>query len=764
MLQKIFLQPAGHSVARAVNLEKRLWALALAMSVLILGVLATPLFMGEVYVQDDLGIFHLSARYFYAQSLTHGESFIWWPSVLGGYYLHGEGQAGLYHPVHLLLYRLLPFVMAFNIELLLHYPFMLAGTYLFFRRWDLRSDAAMFGAMVFTFAGFNLLHFIHPNIVAVIAHTPWLLLAIEEAMCGSDPRRVSWAKFSVGLLTTSQLLLGHPQAVWFSGVLEVLYLGWRFPDWQGTTRLWSLGIAKVLGILGGSVQLLPTWDAVVQSMRQETPYVTAYRYRDSLNPINLAQFVAPYVAKTRVFGSRFVNEFGIYSGAIAAAVPLWLLIRRKVLTARRWPVMSVLCLALLGLVLAMGRYGYVYRLQTYLPLVNWFGVPVRYIFLLQFALAVGAAFLFSDLATIVQSRTPIPRRQFWTLTALPVISVGVIGAAIWVRSHPMAWPALAAQLATPERILLASVPIVLATTLILVAARGSPYALAGIVVFAAIDQGIYGVSFLWDPFRSSPFETVSAAQALPPETTSYRVQSDNNFLTLRGFQLAGGYIAFRPRPLMNPLNVKRLQLAGVEWVQTRAPWTRTDTSLELDPLLARDTRVTFDGLGNPSSWAHVSNPMARARLVTQSRVSVAPAQDLDSINITATALVPEALRLEEGPVGRVSIEFDKPGHIRLRAAVPSRQLLSLTESWHDGWRASVDGVPRDVVRVNGDFLGCVVEAGQHSVEFSFQPESLRRGAWLSGLGLTLLLLVHFQALVRYSVASSKHEVSTYAQA
>src|SRR5262249_11024995 len=258
----------------------------------------------------------------------------------------------------------------------------------------------MFGAMVFTFASFNLLHFIHPNVVAVIAHTPWLLLAIEEAMCGSDPRRVSWAKFSVGLLTTSQLLLCHPQAVWISTVLEVLYLGWRFSEWRGAGRLWSLGIAKVLGILGGSVQLMATFDAAVQSMRQETQFVAAYRFRDSLNPINLAQFVAPYVAKTRVFGSRFVYEFGIYTGAIAAAAPLWLLIRWKALTARRWPVMSVLCLALLGLVLAMGKYGHVYRLQTYLPLVNWFGVPVRYIFLVQFALAVGAAFLFADLATV----------------------------------------------------------------------------------------------------------------------------------------------------------------------------------------------------------------------------------------------------------------------------------------------------------------------------------------------------------------------------
>src|SRR5262249_52499167 len=320
------------------------------------------------------------------------------------------------------------------------------------------------------------------------------------------------------------------------------------------------------------------------------------------------------------------------------------------------------------------------------------------------------------------------------------------------------------QLATPQRILLASVPVTLATTLILAAARGSPYALAGIIVFAAVDQGLYGVSFLWDPFRSSPLEAVSAGQALPPEPTTYRVQSDTNFFTLSGLQLAGGYIAFRPRQFLNTLQVKRLQLAGVEWVQTRAPWGPNDTPSPLDSSLVEDRRVTYDGLGNPSSWARISKPMARARLVTQSRVSVAPAQDIDSIDIASTALVPNALPLEEGPVGTVSIELDKPGHIQVSATTPSRQLLLLTESWHDGWRASVDGVARDVVRVNGDFLGCVVESGQHLVEFSFQPESLRRGAWLSGLGLTLLILVHFQTLLRHSVLRSKHEVSTYAQA
>ena len=71
------------------------------------------------------------------------------------------------------------------------YPFLLLGTWLFLRRLLQRGDAAMLGSLIFTFCGFNLLHFVHPNAVAVIAHIPWLLWCIDIVL--SDAR---WSKVS----------------------------------------------------------------------------------------------------------------------------------------------------------------------------------------------------------------------------------------------------------------------------------------------------------------------------------------------------------------------------------------------------------------------------------------------------------------------------------------------------------------------------------------------------------------------------------------
>ena len=186
--------------------------------------LAGPFLAGRVYTADDLGAFHLPMRAFYADCLAHGEAFDWSPQMYGGFYLTGEGQIGGYHPLHLLLYRCLPLPIAFDLECLLSYPFMLLGMYLLLRRWDIRRDAALFGSLAFTFSGFALLHFVHVNGVAVVAHIPWLLLAIHATLFGTSRKRWLTCGIGIALLTASQLLLGYPQYVWLSMLVELGYL------------------------------------------------------------------------------------------------------------------------------------------------------------------------------------------------------------------------------------------------------------------------------------------------------------------------------------------------------------------------------------------------------------------------------------------------------------------------------------------------------------------------------------------------------------
>ena len=123
---------AGH---RGLNLVIGLCSLGLLTPLLL------PLATGRVFVQNDLTWFHLPMRYLYQQALRAGDTVLWTPSILAGFYMQGEGQTGMFHPVHQLLYRLLPLGPAFNLELIGSYPLAFGGMYWFLRR--LESDCVL---------------------------------------------------------------------------------------------------------------------------------------------------------------------------------------------------------------------------------------------------------------------------------------------------------------------------------------------------------------------------------------------------------------------------------------------------------------------------------------------------------------------------------------------------------------------------------------------------------------------------------------------
>src|SRR5208282_2434085 len=157
----------------AKRFEKLLVALLCASCAVLFLKLAWPSFTGRIYTYDDLGYSHLPFRYFYSQALASGDNFLWAPSFHCGTYLHGDGLVGMLHPLHLLLYSALPLTTAFNLEFLLSYVGLFFGMIWLLSRWGLPRHSALMGAMIFTFSGFNLMHYMHINAVAVVAHIPW---------------------------------------------------------------------------------------------------------------------------------------------------------------------------------------------------------------------------------------------------------------------------------------------------------------------------------------------------------------------------------------------------------------------------------------------------------------------------------------------------------------------------------------------------------------------------------------------------------------
>ena len=64
--------------------------------------------------------------------------------------------------------------------------------------------------------------------------------------------------------------------------------------------------------------------------------------------------------------------------------------------------------------------------------------------------------------------------------------------------------------------------------------------------------------------------------------------------------------------------------------------------------------------------------------------------------------------------------------------------MVISETHHPGWRATVDGRPERVLRVDHALRGVPLAPGTHTISFEFRPRSLSLGLACSGLALLVL--------------------------
>ncbi len=66
----------------------------------------------------------------------------------------------------------------------------------------------------------------------------------------------------------------------------------------------------------------------------------------------------------------------------------------------------------------------------------------------------------------------------------------------------------------------------------------------------------------------------------------------------------------------------------------------------------------------------------------------------------------------------------------------------ISQAWFPGWKAYIDGEEVPVWRANYAFNAIAVPAGSNTIEFVYEPSSLRVGGWISlaSLGAAALLI------------------------
>ncbi|GAB6185353.1 hypothetical protein JCM17478_08550 [Thermopirellula anaerolimosa] len=729
--------------------------------------MALPALRGNVYTRDDLGAYHLPLRYFYSRQLAAGESFDWHPGLFGGFYLTGEGQLGSYHPWHMVTYRLLPLPAAFTVELLSSYAVLWGGMFVLVLRLAKDRAAAAWAALIFTFGGFSLLRFVHPNAVAVISHLPWLLWCEDRLLAEAARRtlsngsrngkqltarqRLAWPWLGYVALTGSQWLLGYPQYVWYSLLAETAWFivrslalvrDRRSRRRHGIGRFLSasaslLFVGKAGGLALGAVQFLPTWEALHDSARSApTPEFLA---TGSLHPVNLLQLVAPYLFRDRVLGGN-THEMGLYLGA----APLCLALTAWTTATHRRRERIILIASAVGAVLALltafGRYSPLFILQQWLP----FRCPSRAVVLFQLCVVIAAAFGFRNL--LRTSRSPAePLRaasSVFSRTAFALAAASIFAVVLPFASRSSGFPWGNGATIAAGIVLFSTSALAITAT-----ARGHRTALIGLILLTAVDLASYGLSYaVWRDAR--PFDEWRSLAATPPlhdSQNTYRsgrvvflpdaaVRSPSplpaigNECLVRGFRRMDGYAGLPPRRVLDMQSLAARRIAEVGWVGRFGPSSMGQAAVV---------------------WEKSPGPLPRFRTVGQVIASAATPEVIERTDSAVAAVVEKPINVSPEATARIRVITDRPGRMLVAVQASGPVLLVISEAYHPGWHAAHDGRAAEVLRVNGDFMGCVLPEGRHRLTLTFRPWSLVWGGRVSLCALTALATA-FLAAVRQS--------------
>lgn len=138
---------------------------------------------------------------------------------------------------------------------------------------------------------------------------------------------------------------------------------------------------------------------------------------------------------------------------------------------------------------------------------------------------------------------------------------------------------------------------------------------------------------------------------------------------------------------------------------------------------------------------------------------------LEQVNPGETSVVDERFRgvLEginpmESPEAEIELTSYAPNHLTYKSSSSTDEVAVFSEIYYSkGWQAFIDGEPVPHFRTNYVLRGVKVPAGDHTIEFRFEPATYSRGENIALASSILLLLLIIGSLGKEFYAFIKKE-------
>ena len=751
--------------------------------------LAVCWFAGDMIWDDKLPFFRDLGPYFYprrfsvAQSFHAGELPLWERHSAMGFPLLADFQSAAFYLPHALL-AITPFFTALRMLFVFHYAIAALGAYKLCRNWEYPPTLAIVGALCFTLGGTlvsltNLL-----NHFQAAVWLPWVILCGERAA-----RTGSWRTF-VGLVAVLllQFLSGSPEI--YAMTLALVFIDLirlRADPAAPLKRALLIFVAANLVVTALSmVQLLPTIELIGESRtRRAMSLVEAAAW--SLRPVELINLFFPdkriELALARPLRPFFTDDVPFLASHYLGVLALFGIVCWTWYAPRREK-LAITSMLALSLLLALGDYTPIYPLLLrYIPVFNLFRFPEKFFFLtyalLLFIALRGAREAFrptgGNAGVLIAGSIVLLFASFYA--AFRLNTAPLTGFISWTRGS-LTFSALEIATLVLTRL---EMQIALSFGLFIVIAgkrfgflRDSLFSVL-MIVFVLVDLGSVHrpMQLLVKP------DFIKKSSLILPEPPAeharlfYKPAGDNLHPSRFFFTKAATFSEFNSMVFDNLLPDTGIFYGfdSMQEIDALGRWPYTTFLLvanELPPeglyrllgALNVEYVVSFFPLETHgivlerqfprlSSWLYrIPSVTPRAYIVNRASV------DLNRFSILKRLASGEFKPLEEAILehaveltpaatfhGAVNIERYQDQTIALRASLNAPGVLVLADSFYPGWRVYVDGKEQEILRANLFFRGVQLTAGEHRVEFRYEPGSFTIGAMISLVSLVVVVAV-----------------------
>ncbi len=352
-------------------------------------------FEGRVLWSQDVGRVYYPVAILLRQVLVTLDlsPLVWNPNLGAGFPLIADGVSTPFYPLQWPLLILLSPARALTAGLFLGYLGSALAMAALARNLGLSRPAALVAGLSYGWCGFAVGHAVHVNVVAGLSFLPLCLLFLERARRGAPVRNVTLAGVSWGLLC----LAGHPQVALMAAALAASFGLLRFWPRPAPRKalLRPAGLIALFLLIGAGLSAayyLPMAELAGQSVRPGSGLSHAQAVAYSLPwPHLLTAFSPFFFFDARVsgyWGAWNPAEMALYVGLPTLALAIAALRLRP-----REPLVRFLVgVSAFAILLALGDATPLHGWVHALPVFRSLRAPARYVLLMDFALALLAAY------------------------------------------------------------------------------------------------------------------------------------------------------------------------------------------------------------------------------------------------------------------------------------------------------------------------------------------------------------------------------------